>query len=205
MLCDARKKHKRDSVNNCTMIGFLVDKFEQEHIMNTMGLSMSYDGREIANYILDQCEKQNRPVTNLALQKILYFCHVWSLINLNRPLIKHNFEAWQYGPVLQYVYREFKQFDRQQITSRAFRVNPTSGKREVASYNFQEETAALLEQVVNFYSRMSASDLVNMSHADNGPWEKVWNHEGKTKPGMKIDNTEIVEFYSKIVPPYIMQ
>jgi len=87
---------------------------------------MVYDGREIANFILDFCDKKNVRVSNLALQKILYFCHVWSLVKLDRPLIRHQFEAWQFGPVLQYVYREFKDFEKQPITSRAYKLDARS-------------------------------------------------------------------------------
>ena len=29
----------------------------------------------------------DRVVTNLFLQKIVYFCHVWSLIDLGRPIV----------------------------------------------------------------------------------------------------------------------
>lgn len=56
---------------------------------------MSLDGRAIANFVLDYCEKHARPVTNLSLQKIIYFCHVWSLVKLQKPLVKQQFEAWQ--------------------------------------------------------------------------------------------------------------
>lgn len=166
---------------------------------------MSYDGREIANFILDTCKQANQPVTNLALQKILYFCHVWSLIDFDKPLIKHNFEAWQYGPVLQYVYREFKDFDRKPITTRALRINPNTGLKEKAQYQFDQDTSNLLKRVINFYGRLSAGQLVDLSHAPNGPWSKVWNHDEKIKPGMKIDNDDIKSFYSKVIPPYTIQ
>ena len=62
---------------------------------------MSYDGRAVANFVLDFCDQHQRGITNLSLQKIVYFCHVWSLIEFDRPLVKQRFEAWQYGPVLQ--------------------------------------------------------------------------------------------------------
>ena len=79
-------------------------------------MTIGYDGRSIANFVLDFCERNGRTVTNLSLQKIVYFCHVWSLIELGKPLIRHKFEAWEYGPVLPYLYREFKGFDRSPIS-----------------------------------------------------------------------------------------
>lgn len=58
------------------------------------------DGREVANYILDYANDNGIPMINLGLQKITYFCHVWFLISVGKPLIKQNFEAWEFGPVL---------------------------------------------------------------------------------------------------------
>ena len=170
--------------------------------MNQVVPEMNMDGRAIANFVLDFCDERGRGVSNLSLQKIVYFCHVWSLIHLGRPLVKHQFEAWQYGPVLQYLYREFKKNDDQPITGRANRINPESGQKEVVRYWFDEETQELLERVVDFYSRLRSSDLVALSHAKGGPWDEVWNHRGDVNPGMRIEESAIAEFYSKLRPPF---
>jgi uncharacterized phage-associated protein len=165
-------------------------------------ISMAYDGRQVANFILDFCERNDRPITNLALQKILYFCHVWSLVRLGRPLVKHRFEAWPLGPVLQYVYHEFKRFDQSPISSRALKFNVANGKKEVVSYSFDNETEELLLRVVDFYSRLSSGQLVGLSHVSDGPWAKVWNHKGKINPGMEIDDGEIKGYYSRANQAY---
>src|ERR1700751_4482366 len=103
-------------------------------------MTEGYDGRGIANFVLDFCEGQGRGVTNLALQKLVYFCHVWSLIELRRPLVRHKFEAWEFGPVLPYLYREFNSFDRTPILGRATRIDPTDGKHRIVGYAFDPET-----------------------------------------------------------------
>jgi len=41
-----------------------------------------YDGRDIANRILDICDNLDVSISNLALQKIIFFCHVWTLRKL---------------------------------------------------------------------------------------------------------------------------
>lgn len=166
---------------------------------------MSYDGRCVANYVLDFCEEKGRPVTHVALQKIVYFCHVWSLIGLNRPLVKQGFEAWQYGPVLQHIYREFKDFDRNPIRGRATRIDKFTGERVVAEYQFDIEYRSLLDKVVDFYSQLRAIDLVDLSHVVGGPWDKVWNHSDAINPGMIISDDLIVNFYSKMSGPFSIQ
>jgi uncharacterized phage-associated protein len=168
-------------------------------------MTTGYDGRAIANFVLDVCDSRRRSITNLALQKIMYFCHVWSLMELRQPLIRHKFEAWEFGPVIPYLYREFKNYDRAAIVGRAKQIDPIDGKRRTVEYSIDHNTESLLREIVDFYSRLRTSDLVELSHAEGGPWHSVWNHRGNVNPGMKIDDAKIVEFYSKAVRPFSLQ
>jgi len=111
---------------------------------------MPYDGRAVANFVLDKCAERGAKISNLSLQKIVYFCHVWSLIELKSPLVGQQFEAWEYGPVLPYLYREFKSFDRSPIAGRATRINPLTGCGEVVQYNFDGATTDMLTKIVEF-------------------------------------------------------
>lgn len=163
------------------------------------------DGRKVANYILDFCEARGRSVTNLSLQKILYFCHAWFLVNWGKPLIRHKFEAWEYGPVLQYVYRDFQASGSSPISARATELDAATGKRLVARLEEDTEVTEFLNRIIDFYSQTEAGDLVRLSHAPGGPWDKVWNHKARTKPGMLIDDAAIREFYSTARSPFQIQ
>jgi uncharacterized phage-associated protein len=166
---------------------------------------MAHDGRAIANFVLDFCDEKHRQVTNLALQKIVYFCHVWSLIDLGQPLIRHKFEAWELGPVLPYLYREFKRFDRLPIVGRATELEAASGESHVVPYLFDQLTRQLLQEIVDFYSRLRVGDLVELSHVKGGPWHRAWYHQGQINPGMKIDDAKIAEFYARASRPFSIQ
>ncbi|MFK0336355.1 Panacea domain-containing protein [Agrobacterium deltaense] len=168
-------------------------------------MATGYDGRAVANFILDFCNGRGRNVTHLDLQKIIYFCHVWSLIRLEMPLIRHKFEAWEYGPVLPYLYREFKSFERAPITTRAREIDPLTGVKKVVAYSFNDTTEALLSEVVDFYSRIRTGNLVELSHVEGGPWYKVWYHCGNSNPGMKLNDEDIAEFYSRVLCPFSVQ
>src|SRR6266487_3327345 len=120
---------------------------------------MTHDGRAVANFILDFCDARTRRITHIHLQKLVYFCHVWSLIELRRPLVKHKFEAWDYGPVLPYLYREFKVFEQHPINKRATRIEPLDGSSRIVEYDFDQPTSILLDRVTDFYSQLRAGDL----------------------------------------------
>ena len=157
-----------------------------------------YDGREVANFVLDECDALGRRLTHISLQKIVYFCHAWHLVEFNNPLVKHAFEAWEYGPVLPYLYSEFKGFGSSPITTRAKKMNRFSGEKEEAQFVIPSEDKEFLKKVICFYARLSPSQLVELSHCEDGPWARAWNHKGKINPGMKIDNANIVGYYSTI-------
>lgn len=168
-------------------------------------MAPAYDGRAVANFVLDLCDDLGVRVTNLALQKIVFFCHAWTLVGLQKPLIRHKFEAWEFGPVLPYLYREFKAYDRAPIRGRATQIDPLTGQKKVVPYAFAADIETKLREVVSFYGRMRAGDLVEMSHIEGGPWHRVWNHEGRSNPGMQIEDSSIAEFYSKAHHPSSVQ
>lgn len=163
------------------------------------------DGREVANYVLDYADVNGITVTNLGLQKIIYFCHVWFLVSTNKPLIKQNFEAWEFGPVLPYLYRFFKEYGDQKITTRATKTDHKTGNKVIARINMDEGEESLLKSIVSFYSRLSVNQLVEQSHIPGGPWHKVWNHEEKVNPGMQISNQAILSFYTSKDRLYTLQ
>lgn len=159
---------------------------------------MGQDGRAVANFVLDVCDEEGILVTNLALQKLVYFCHAWHLVEFDEPLIKQDFEAWDYGPVLQYLYREFKHCGRSAIRARSKKLNRFSGKQEIALFEAPKDKIEFLRKVIGFYGKLTASQLVEISHAEGGPWDKVWNHDGKINPGMRIENADIRSYYSTL-------
>lgn len=163
---------------------------------------MSYDGRAVANRILDLCEEAGVPVTNLSLQKLVYFCHVWCLVKLGKPLVRHQFEAWQHGPVLQYLYREFKVFEAGCIKARARGLNPSSGNFEIVSPDIDPLMDDVIRKALAFYSRLRPGTLVELSHVTGGPWDQVWNHLGKSNPGMKIKDEQIADYYGNLISPF---
>lgn len=133
----------------------------------------------------------------MALQKIVYFCHVWTLVEKGVPLIRHDFEAWEHGPVLPYLYQEFKGCRNEAITIRASKLNMQTGERIFAGTVEDGVLQEFLRKIIDFYAPMGAFELRNISHIENGPWEQAWNHRGEINFGMKIGNDSIRDFYAK--------
>ena len=67
---------------------------------------MQIPAKEIACYILKYCKKKKKPITNLELQKLLYFIQI-ELIKQNKDIILDNFSAWRFGPIIESVYYDY--------------------------------------------------------------------------------------------------
>ena len=55
----------------------------------------------------------------MKLQKLVYIAHGWHLGLFDGLLISERVEAWRWGPVIESLYHEFKEFAKQPITRKA--------------------------------------------------------------------------------------
>lgn len=138
----------------------------------------SVDARAVANLLLDRAAALQIPITNLALQKLLYFAHGRFLVSKGRPLVNGFFEAWKFGPVHPVVYRCFNGNGYRPITNRAARKDLLSGLNVPLVAPRDPEIIQVVEQVLSTMGRLSASQLVAISHAPDGPWDLIANGSG---------------------------
>ena len=155
------------------------------------------DVRALANAILDEADALAVTMTNMALNKIAYFVHCDYLLERSQPLVGAKIEAWQHGPVFREVYHEFKRWGDEPINSRATKIDPVTGEPQLAGILVTSEEREYIGQLIQRYIRFSAAYLRAISHVDGGPWHRVWGHDGRANPGMKISNDLITEHYSR--------
>jgi uncharacterized phage-associated protein len=158
-----------------------------------------YDGRKIANFMLSEFDPNEFEITNLKLNKVLYYVQAFQLVRFSRPLIKNHFEAWDHGPIVRVVYHEFKSFDRSPITTLARHLNYASGEQEVIAH---QDIPAMLQKfigdVASHYMKFSASQLRQMTHKVGGPWYQVY-HSAPDQRGIRdrIPNELISQHFSE--------
>jgi uncharacterized phage-associated protein len=132
-----------------------------------------YDSRAIANLMLDEAGRHGRGLTNLALQKLLYFAHALFLIEHGRPLVSGYFEAWEFGPVHPVAYQAFKVAREQPITFKARRQDLATGKLRTPDEPSEPEVRSHIARIIAQYGGLSAGRLIEISHAKNAPWRFV--------------------------------
>lgn len=158
---------------------------------------MAYDPRSIANVILDLAEAENVKVTNLSLNKILYFVHAWYLAKNGKPLIDAKIEAWEYGPVIREVYSEFKSFGADPITARAMRFDVDKLQKVLCEDYLSNSDLLFIRDQFSKYGAIGVGKLVSMSHEPGGPWDAVYNQSGRANPGMHISDQLIKAYFSQ--------
>lgn len=153
-----------------------------------------YDARAVCNLLLDIAADDSVDVSNLALQKLLYFSHSLYLISSKRPLVSGYFEAWKHGPVHPAAYEAFKAAGANPIDFRAQRKDPLSGESKPLLSIEDPEVSRLLKWVMSSYGRLTPGRLVEISHAKDAPWDAVlWTSRAQVAFGARITDSVIRE------------
>ena len=76
-----------------------------------------YHALKIAEYIIERCNEKHKSVSNLKLQKILYFVQAQFIVEFGTPCFDNIMQAWDYGPVVPDVYRKYRGYGNTNIPS----------------------------------------------------------------------------------------
>lgn len=120
-----------------------------------MGKATAYD---VASFLVRFRTEHGDTITNLHLQKYLYYAQGWFLALFDgEPLFDEPLEAWVHGPVQRGIYNRF----------RGYQWSPIS--ESIDWPDLEGEVKAHLEEVLGAYGHFSAWDLERLSHAE-APW-----------------------------------
>ena len=138
---------------------------------------MAYSANSIANGLLRVAQERGQTISNMKLQKLLYFAHGFWLASTGQPLIDEQPQAWQYGPVYPSAYHEFKNCGAGPIQGLATEFN--FGTLDVTEVPLPEENVmTFLGAVYNSYGMQSAVQLSAISHLPGSPWSRARSESG---------------------------
>lgn len=116
---------------------------------------------DLVGYIILYSEAQGKSVTNLRLQKLLYFVQKEYLVRFGRSAFDDEICAWQYGPVIPSVYHEFSYFANTPISNANCSVEIDKTLKET------------IKAVVSKYINTPTWQLVQYTHQKTSPWSKA--------------------------------
>ena len=117
-------------------------------------------------------------MTNLKLQKLLYYEQGYHLAFFNEPLFNESIEAWMYGPVVPEVYDTFKDNGS---TALSFEGEPLE---------LSDDEEDLFRQVYDAFRDYSAIGLMNRTHS-----EPTWQNAKPTGKGTVISIDSMKSFF----------
>lgn len=127
-------------------------------------MEKTYRASDIAKWFLhyNNClmkEEDADPMTNLKLQKLLYYAQGCYLALHGKPLFDEEIEAWEHGPVVPGVYQEYKE-------------NRGNGIPFDGDFEMELEDEAVLKEVYRIFGKYSAWGLRNMVLSEK-PWQST--------------------------------
>ncbi len=171
----------------------LEDKAFKKSLGKVRQLEMIDEHSKIYNvglFIIKNCED----ITNLSLQKVLYFIEGFSKKLLGYKLFNESAQAWRFGPVYTKMYDAFSYF-----------VGAPIEKSEVLNdkeFDLTPEEKEYILNISKYFTCYSGAILRDMSHLTD-PWISARKGLNPDEPSNRvISEGEIDEYFDKIIKKY---
>lgn len=155
---------------------------EKEDKINDKGgignMSRKYSAIDLANYVIRYANENNKPITNLYLQKILYYIQANELVITGEPIFNERIMAWKYGPVIEEVYYVFSPFGSSVINSERI-IGET--------IDIEENVKLRINDIIEDKMKKPAWKLVNDTHIED-PWRNITNNGQNLNIEITVDS-----------------
>ena len=140
----------------------------------------------VADFFLAFAKEHGDYISQLKLQKMVYYADAWFLVNFGSPLINEDFEAWVHGPVVRALYQRFKEY----------RWNPIL--EDVDFPELTDQHKGHLTEIYDVFGKFSGYELEQMTHAEQ-PWIEA---RGNCEPDEACENliskVTMRDYYTKL-------
>lgn len=137
----------------------------------------------VSDFFIAFSHEHGDPLSNLKLQKLLYYAQAWHLAIFDAPLFEEPIEAWVHGPVIVTEYRRFKDWAWKPIQH-----DPEMPKLD-------EAVQAHLDEVMDVYGGMTTYQLEQLTHQEE-PWTIARNGIPEDEPSNSVvSHDDMKRFY----------
>ena len=134
-----------------------------------------YNVIDISAYIIEYSNEIGSPVSNLKLQKLLYYSQAAMLVELGQKCFDSKIMAWEFGPVVVEAYQHYKEYGRDVIPNQEdCKRMKLDGKTMKIIYEPSKKidnvTKKIISKVVDSYSKIrNPFELVRKTDEED-PW-----------------------------------
>lgn len=161
--------------------GFFKDVYVVNNINNFIMLILKdrvLEGIDVAKYILSKIK-----CTHLKLEKLVYLCYAEYLTNEKEKLFSDNIYAFKFGPVVETVYERYKQYGNEELEDTNINTIDVMELPAVSRILFAKmglKKFMYINKIINNYGDYTASQLVDITHKKDTPWDKTFIGESYT-------------------------
>lgn len=141
---------------------------------------------KVADFFLRFCHNHGDLLTNLKLQKLLYYAQGWHLALFEKPLFNDQIQAWVHGPVVYSVYSKFKKF------------GPSPISYEPTQADLPPKTIEFLGEIMNVFGKYHAFELERMTHNEM-PWIRARGNLAIDEPSFAtIKQKDMQDYFTSL-------
>lgn len=152
---------------------------------------------DVAKYFItlndQKCESQEEKndLSNLKIQKLLYYAQGYYLALYNKPLFEEKIQAWTHGPVVKEVYQHFKK-DKDKNTN--FIPTKDNKMQDSEIKQIEQKDKDLINDVFLLMGQYSAWRLRDKTHEED-PWRDYY----KKGENVEIPQSALKKYFKQYV------
>jgi len=121
------------------------------------------NAKHIAEYFLTYVDEDaGEGITNLKLQKLVYYAQGVYLAIYKKPLFNASIEAWIHGPIVASLYHIYEKYGN----------NPIPTPKQIDFSIYSQNVKEILDEVYNVFGQFSAWKLQHMVYEEL-PWKET--------------------------------
>ena len=165
--------------------------------METKTKAGTLSAMDVARYIIAAFYRKDKEIdegvsegiSNLKLQKLLYFCQAFALVKIGKPMFKEDLYAWKYGPVVSEVYEAYKEHKNNPLPKQKTKQGDTT---------LSDADKKIVKEVLKTFGGYSAIRLMNITHSHK-PWKNLEKKVEKGKRDVVIPQESIKKYYEPML------
>ncbi len=135
----------------------------------------TYSAIAVAKRFLELAQVENMGLTNMKLQKLVFFSQVVALRMFNQPIHNNDSLAWDFGPVVKELYDLVHGLAIANPKKQIFLSDPAVGTAFGSTEMIDDgEALGITKAVWNKFKNWTAFQLSNLTHRPGSPWAIVY-------------------------------
>ncbi len=149
----------------------------------------------VSKYFLALANETGSYISNLKLQKLIFYYQAWYFSYTDKKLFNDDFQAWIHGPVIPESYHNYKKHGYNPI------IIDDLDKDYIIKFRakFNEDERDFLSQVETFYMGKTGYELERLSHSES-PWVDARKGIPEDEPSEEVITLKSMKsYYAKYI------